>query len=291
MQYFLKSIRTVSFWRYALFSTEAGAKFLAAVGTLYAFIEILDFFGIYTRTQYSYYAIVAILIASILYVLITRRQITRIWYKVPGRDFIIEVIIGDIFSGTNDVIVSTNTTFDTRMSDGLIATDSLQGQVATRFFNANTDLMDAQLAVDLQEANGTLRKDAPGKTLEYPIGTVARVKAHNRTFYFVAMSRLSAQGTASTSLREVEDALDGVWSFILTRGELKNLSVPLMGTGRGRTGYPRKKMAERIAQSFADGSKDRIFSSKLSIVIRPEDADSFGVNLYQIRDYLVQGMR
>jgi hypothetical protein len=49
-------------------------------------------------------------------------------------------------------------------------------------------------------------------------------------------------------------------------------------------------MVERIAQSFADGSKDRIFSNRLSIVVHPQDAENFGVNLYEIRDYLVQSL-
>ncbi|TCQ06398.1 macro domain-containing protein [Sphingomonas sp. PP-CC-3A-396] len=290
MKYFFKSIATYSFWRYALFSGEALAKLLATVGALYLFMEILDFLGIYNKNQYSAYAIFPMIAFAIIYVVVTRRPITRVSYKVPGRDYVVEVRIGDIFAGTNDVVVSTNTTFDTSMANGLIATDSLQGQVATRFFQSNTDEIDKQLQIDLANANGTPRVDAPGKGIEYAIGTVARVKGHGRTFYFVAMSRLNAQGTASTTIREVEDALSSLWAFILTHGELKNLSVPLMGTGRGRTGYPRKKMSERMAQSFADGSKDQVFSNRLSIVIRPEDAENFGVNLYQIRDYLVQGL-
>jgi hypothetical protein len=290
VKYFFKSISTYSFWRYALLSTEALTKLLATVGALYLFMEILDFLGIYTKAQYSSYAIFPMIGFAILYVVVTRRPITRVSYKVPGKDYVVEVRIGDIFVGTNDVIVSTNTTFDTSMANGLIATDSLQGQVATRFFQSNTDEIDRQLEADLSKANGTTRTDAPGKNVEYPIGTVARVEGHGRTFYFVAMSRLNAQGTASATLREVEDALSSLWAFILMHGELKNLSVPLMGTGRGRTGYPRKKMSERIAQSFSEGSKDQVFSNRLSIVIRPEDAESFGVNLYQIRDYLVQGL-
>jgi hypothetical protein len=290
MRYFLKSIATYSFWRYALLSGEALAKLLATVGALYLFMEILDFLGIFTKDRYSSYAIFPMVAFAVLYVVVTRRPITRVSYKVPGKDYVVEVRIGDIFAGTNDVVVSTNTTFDTSMANGLIATDSLQGQVATRFFQSNTDEIDKQLQIDLSKATGTPRSDAPGKNVEYPIGTVARVKGHGRTFYFLAMSRLNAQGTASTSIREVEDALSSLWAFILTHGELKDLSVPLMGTGRGRTGYPRKKMAERIAQSFADGSKDQVFSNRLSIVIRPEDAENFGVNLYQIRDYLVQGL-
>jgi hypothetical protein len=211
-------------------------------------------------------------------------------YKLPNKDYVIEVRIGDVFAGSNDVIVSTNTTFDTSMADGLIATDSLQGQVANRFFRANTAEIDQQLQSELANIPSEERPDAPGKKLEYPMGTVARVRSHDRIFYFLAMSRMSADGTASSSLRDVEDALDELWKYVAEKGELRDLSIPVLGTGRGRMGYPRKKMVERIAQSFADGSKDKIFSNRLSIVVRPEDAENFRVNLYEIRDYLVQSL-
>lgn len=290
MKYLFKSILTTSFWRYALFSAPALGRILATVGVLYLFMEILDFLGIYTQDHYSQYAIIPMLMFAIVYVVITRRPIMRVSYKLPNKDYVIEVRIGDVFAGEGDVIVSANTTFDTSMADGLIATDSLQGQVATRFFKSNTSEIDEQLEEDLAGAPSRQRADAPGKKLEYPIGTVARVKSHGRTFYFVAMARLSADGTASASVRDVEDALTALWAFILARGELRNLAIPLIGTGRGRTGYPRKKMVERVAQSFADGSKDRIFSNRLSIVVHPQDADNFGVNLYEIRDYLVQSL-
>lgn len=253
-------------------------------------MEILDFLGIYTKDQYSRYAIMPMFVFAIGYVVITRRPIAKVSYKLPNKDYIIDVRIGDVFNGNDDVIVSTNTTFDTNMADGLIATDSLQGQVAIRFFQSNTDQIEEQIQRELANIPAQQRDNAPGKLLEYPIGTVARVRSHGRTFYFVAMARMSENGTASSSLRDVEDALEALWKYIVEHGELSNLSIPLIGTGRGRTGYPRKKMVERIAQSFADGSKDRIFSNRLSIVVRPEDAENFGVNLYEIRDYLVHSL-
>lgn len=253
-------------------------------------MEIPDFLGIYSQDRYGNYAIVILLVFSIGYVVVTRRPIARVSYKLPNKDYIVEVRIGDLFDGDSDVIVSTNTTFDTSMAEGLIAADSLQGQVATRFFNSNTADIDHQLERELRGVVGTDRADAPGKTTEYPIGTVARVNSHGRAFYFVAMSRLSADGTASSSLRNVEDALEALWKFVTNRGEARPLAIPLMGTGRGRTGYPRKKMVERIAQSFADGSKERIFAPKLCIVVRPQDAENFNVNLYEIRDYLAQSL-
>jgi len=227
---------------------------------------------------------------AIIWVLATRRPIMRFSYKIPGKDFCVEVRIGDLFDGNNDVIVSTNTTFDTDMASGLIDTASIQGQVATKFFNADTSEIDRQLGLDLAAVSGVSRVNAPGKKLEYPIGTVARVTSDSRTFYFVAMSRLNDQGNASSSPREIEDALEATWKFIRTNGNLRDLSIPLMGTGRGRVSIPRKKMAERIAQSFCDESKNLIFSNRLLISIRPEDAEDFAVNLYQIRDYLVQSL-
>lgn len=290
MKFFFKSISTFSFWRHALLSGDAAWKFLAVLGAEYLLMEILDFLNIYTKDEYSRYAVVPMAILALLVVLTTRRPITRFAYKIPGRDFTVAVRIGDLFDGDNDVIVSANTTFDTDMASGLIDTDSVQGQVATRYFNANTAEIDRQLALDLAAARGKRRSGAPGKTTEYPIGTVARVRSHNRTFYFVAMSRLNDQGNAAATPREIEDALDATWAFVRSQGNLRNLAIPLMGTGRGRTGVPRKKMVERIAQSFVDGSTDGPFAKQLAIVIRAEDAENYAVNLYQIRDYVVQGV-
>ena len=187
---------TWSFWRHAIFSPPAAARILATVGGLYLLMEVFDFFKLYTRDQYSQFAILPLLAVAIGYVIISRRPITRIEYKLLNRDYVVEVRIEDLFSGDNDVVVSTNTTFDTNMANGLISTESLQGQVATRFFNSNTSDIDVQLDRQLRAVEHVERQDAPGKTKEYPIGTVARVESHGRTFYFVAMARLSPEGTA-----------------------------------------------------------------------------------------------
>lgn len=251
---------------------------------------IMDFLSIYKQAEYSRFAIIPILLVAIVIVVVTRRPVSRVSYRVPGRDFMIEIKIGDLLKESGDVVISSNTTFDTNIASGLIAPDSLQGQLAVTVFQGNTDLIDQQLNVGLQNLPYTDRTDAPGKKREYSIGTVAKVSVPGKTYYFVAMSRLNEHGTAKATVRDVEDALDGVWKFIANQGELRTLVVPLMGTGRGRLTIPRKKMIERIAQSFADASKERVFSNKLVIVVRPEDAGRFDVNLFEVRDYLVRSL-
>lgn len=290
MRYFLNSICTCSFWRYALLSREALALILAIVGGIYLFMELLDFLSIYTQDKYSKFAIIPILILAIVIVVATRRPVTRITYRPHGRDYTFEVKIGDIFKETGDVVISSNTTFDTDVSSGLIAPDSLQGQLALQVFQANTAEIDRQLAASLAAIPSKHRADAPGKKAEYLIGTVAKIGVPGKNYYFVAMSRLNEHGTAKATVRGVEDALDGVWTFVTEQGELRTLVMPLMGTGRGRLVVPRKKMIERIAQSFADASKEKIFSNRLVIVVRPEDAERFGLNLFEVRDYLVRSL-
>jgi len=290
MKFFFRSLATGSFWKYALFSRDALVAIFAAVGSLYFFMEFMDFLGIYTKDKYSKFAVFPILAVAVLWVIATRRPVSRVAYKVPKRDIMFEVKIGDIFAEEGDTVISTNTTFDTDMASGLISPDSLQGQLALRFFQGNTAEIDRQITASLGGAQYSVNSTAPGKRNEYPIGTVAKVTAGNKTFYFLAMSILNSYGTAHSTLRDVEDALEHLWKFIANQGHLHDLAVPLVGTGRGRIDTSRKKMTEKIAQSFADAAVGRVFCNKLTIMIRPEDADRFQVNLFEIKDYLSRSL-
>lgn len=290
MKFFFRSIATASFWRYALFSRDALIAVFATVGSLYFLMEFMDFLGIYTKDKYSKFAIFPILAAAILWVVTTRRPVSRVVYKVPKRDLVFEVKIGDIFAEQGDIVVSTNTTFDTDMASGLISPDSLQGQLALKFFQGNTAEIDRQLALGLCGVTSVTNTSAPGKKEEYPIGTVVKVTNGRKMFYFLAMSRLNSNGTASSTLRDVEDSLERLWQFIANHGNLQDLAVPLVGTGRGRIDTSRKKMTEKIAQSFADAAKGKAFCNRLTVMIHPADADRFQVNLFEIRDYLSQSL-
>jgi hypothetical protein len=286
MAYAWNSIRTWSFWRYALFSTEAIATFFAALGVLSLFIELADEFHIYTKDRYSHYGLIILIALAIIYTLSTRRPISRVVYKVPRKDLAFAVKIGDLFDELGEMVISSNSTFDTDMSTGLIARDSLQGQLAVRFFDGQTSEIDRQIANALEHEPFELNDARPGKKKEYPIGTVARVSAHGRNFYFVAMSHLNASGTAQSDPRMLDEALENLWINMAQKAEFGDIIIPAMGTGRGRVPIPRKKVIERIAQSFADASREKAFSNRLTIVVHPKDAEKFSLNLFEVRDYL-----
>lgn len=286
MRYFFESIRTLAYWRYALFSGEAISKFFAVVGILYLCVDLADAFNIYKKDRHSYYGLIILVMLALTYVLSSRRPLSRISYKIPQKDLAIEVMIGDLFKVPGEVIISTNSTFDTDMSSGLIAVTSLQGQLATNYFNGQTTEIDRQIDSSLSREKYTVNEKRPGKKKQYPIGTVARVNAHGKNFYLVAMSHMDENGNAFSDLKMIDEALEQLWLNLASKAEIGDIVIPLMGTGRGRVAYPRKKMIERIAQSFADACTQRAFSNKLVIVVHPEDASKFSLNLFQVRDYL-----
>ena len=175
-------------------------------------------------------------------------------------------------------------------SYSLIASSSLQGQLATQYFNGQTTEIDRQIELSLAREQFIINEHRPGKKKEYPIGTVARVSAHGKNFYLVAMSHMEEDKNAQSNLKMIDEALEKLWVNLTSKAEVGDIVMPLMGTGRGRVPYPRKKMIERIAQSFADAASERAFSNKLIIVVRPEDASKFSLNLFQVRDYLGQSL-
>lgn len=290
MRYFFESIRTRAYWRYALFSGEAIGKFFAVMGILYLCVDLGDAFNIYKKDQYRYYGLIILVVLALMYVLSTRRPLSRVSFKIPQKDFAVEVLIGDLFKIPGEVIISTSSTFDTDMSSGLIAVTSLQGQLATNYFNGQTAEIDRQIEGSLSRDQFTINDKRPGKKKEYPIGTVARVSAHSKNFYLVAMSHMDENGNALSDLKLIDEALEKLWVNLASKAEIGDIVMPLMGTGRGRVAYPRKKMIERIAQSFTDACSERAFSNKLIIVVRPEDASKFSLNLFQVRDYLGQSL-
>jgi len=283
------SFRTVSFWRHILLSRHTWHRFLEALGALFLFAEVLKFFSLYPIIAEGPRAFVVMVSTALLIGCTARFPVTRIKYRIPKKDYEFDVRIADLLSLPYDIVVSTNTTFDTDISGGLIASDSLQGQFTKRVFNGDTRSLDDKISASLDGKEFETIERA-GKSRRYPLGTVAIVKTEKQNYYLLAMSNLNSSGNAQTSFSQLELILEGLWAEIANRGELGDVAVPVIGTGRGRLQQSRQKIVEVIAQSFADASRDRKIANKLIIVISPDDAKTYDVNLFQIRDYLTLSM-
>mgnify|MGYP001129423876 CR=1 FL=1 len=196
MGYRSSSFKTYSFWKYALFSKHAARSFLAAFGAFYLIIEVLDFFGIVSKEIYPKWFLVAIIVISVVYVIFTRRPVLSVAYKVPRKDFCYEVKIGDIFEAEAETVISSNTTFDTDIQGGLIAENSLQGQMTERFFDGKVDDLDRQIEASLEGKPHRDIERGHGKSKKYRVGEVARMQAGDKNFYLSAMTHMNEAGNA-----------------------------------------------------------------------------------------------
>lgn len=276
MKYIFNSIFSTAYWRY-IFSLDGLKSILAIFGSIWLVLETLDFFKVYTRDQYGAYAFFIFLILSILISILLKRPIKSITIPFPEHDFTIEVRIADLFDISGTTMISTNTVFEADVAGNKIAVDSLQGQFTAKYYTGNQVELIHKIDEELKKLNAT----SP-----YPFGTTIPIHTHGKTFYFNAMSKLGEGGNASSSVSEIQAALNGLWKYVGEKGELLELVVPVVGTGRGRVKISRKKMIALIAESFTKASVQSKFSEKLIIAVRPEDAKNFGINLYDIKDHL-----
>jgi len=286
MNYHLRSFKTKSYWVYALWSTDSLKTFVAVVAGIWTFVDILDSFKVLDKKALSLYWLVPLLLIGILAVIFTRRPVKKIKYKYPGQDLTIEVCIGDLFSIPGQKVISTNTTFDTDIANGIISPNSLQGQFTQKFYPGDLPKLDAELDRGLKKMpHKEIEKEA-GKTNRYDLGTTVKIKLADQYFYWFAMADLNANNTATTNLKKVTQALDKLWEFIDTKGEKLDTVIPLIGSGLGRLTTSRKKLIAIIAQSFISASEDQIFSNKLTIVVHPSDIEKSGLNLFEVKDLL-----
>lgn len=274
---FVDTIKSKSYWKFVFLSSEGIKTVFAVFGASYLIFEALDFFNVYSRDAYGAWVFLILLVLSLISAIITKRPTNSVSVTGEKADTIIEVRVADIFTASGAVMVSTNTLFEADVAGGKIAQDSLQGQFTARYFVGNQD----ELIQKINDETSKLEGEPP-----FPIGTTVPVTTNRKTFYFTAMSDLNENGNAFTSVSNIEAALDGLWCHVRREGELQELAVPVIGTGRGRLKMSRKKTIARIAESYMEALEEGKIADKLVIVVRPEDASLFRANLYEIKDSL-----
>ena len=277
IKHFLDTVASRAYWHYIFLSRSGISSIFGIFGGIYLLVEVLDFFNIFTRDRYGSFAFLIFILVSIVVSIAIRRPIKCISVSLPLNDIIVEVRITDLFEVNGAIVISTNSVFEADVAGGKIALDSLQGQFTSRYFTGNQ----SELILKISEKTRTLKSIPP-----YPMGTTIQISTHGKVFYFTVMADLNEQGTASTTPEKIKDSLDGLWNYVRESGELQDLVISVIGTGRGRLKIPRKKMICLIAESFMKSSNQGKFAERLIIAIRPEDAQKFGVNLYDIKDSL-----
>jgi hypothetical protein len=285
---FLATIR--AYWSkdylfHTLFSIETGKTLLAVIGALWLLVEVVDFFfpsaGTWCRTNWPYLSAVVPVVT-----LVMQRPLISISQQLTGRDVQIEIRIGDLLAMPGDLIITTNTTYDT--DPAFISETSVQGQFTKRFYGANIqhlnlDIVNALAGVNCETLNGNRK----GKSNRYPIGTVAKVSQNQRTFYLLASVHMNEHGNCDpATFEQVKVSLANLWAEIGCRGERGHLVMGIIGTGRGRLNVCRMDVAREIVKSYIAACSECTFSDGLTLMIHPSDYRKNNMNLRALGEFV-----
>lgn len=208
-------------------------------------------------------------------------------YRLELSDTKMAIRVDDILNVAGAIIVGTNTTFDTSISKGIISPDSLQGQFTKKYYDAEEHL-DSDLEKSLKHEEATpIEGDRKGKRQRYANGTVAKLEPRGKVTYWVAISDMNEHGVAASSREQVLEALGKLWQYISVRGDLGELAIPVLGTGRARIKHTRREdMVKEIVNSFIAAASESRFCTKLTIVIAERDYREQQMDLRELGRYL-----
>lgn len=274
-------------WGRSLLSLKAVSAVLSSFGALWLGVEIASYFFKGTTLPsiiQGHWGLFALMGGAIA--LWICRPALSTSAKLNGRDVIIEIAVGNLFSFSDALVVGTNTTFDTRISRELISEKSIQGQFTKKYYGDEVQL-DAELNTGLNGVSyEELKEQRVGKTRRYPIGTVVRLNPKNCTAYFVATAQLNEHGVASGSFEDLRQSLGQLWVFVGRRGLKEPLVMPVLGSGFARLTQPREEIVREIIKSFIAACSEKTFCDKLTIVLSERDVLNHQIDVGVLGAYL-----
>lgn len=283
----IKAFFSPNYWRYILFKVDTIKSALSTVGSIWLILTIVRFFlkvpDSVIEENWELF-----IVAVVLSTFFTRKPVISVSQKLLGKDIELEIKVGNIFRQRGAKVISINTTFDTDIDNGIIATDSLQGQFTKKFYKSVKEL-DKDINSQLSKYSPVEHLDLKerGKKERYELGTVVQVRPKSQIFYLAAIADFNNQGVIiGRSLDELKLCLEKLWHYIGKCGETDPVTIPLMGSGRGRLTETRETIAQEIIDSFIEACDNKKFCRKLTIIISPHDYQKYDLNLYELRDYI-----
>jgi len=271
-------------WKYLFSFSNALKHFLGAFGFLWLFIEALAYFEPETveplRNHLSYF-----LIISLVWSLYKSWPSLNKTCKMGTEDTNIEIRVGDILKLNSDIVIPSNSTFDTDYETPIIGEKSLQANFSERYYK-NIKKLDDEIDAALQGFEFDEIERTKGKTKRYPIGTVAKLKTGSQVSYWLAMSHTNETGGITGGFDEVQTALNNLWPFIRSHGIPDQVSIGAIGTRNLDLGKSREDMIYEIIDSFIRANKDGRVCEKLSIIIYTPDFAKHNMNLKELFEYL-----
>ncbi len=227
---------------------------------------------------------------AVIAAMIILKPTTKVTALLKKRDLNISIEVGDLLATNYTLIIGTNTTFDTAIGSPGISQDSLQGKFTKRYYGTSVQHLDTDLDASLRSVackELSVIEKGMGKRMQYEMGSVAKINAHGRDAYFVAMARMNGNLVASTTIEDVRTALSSLWLYISEKGGgLPRLRVPILGTGFGKLVETREEVVKEILRSLVAACTSDRFCDQFTVVISVKDFVEYKIDLIELGEFL-----
>ncbi len=164
------------------------------------------------------------------------------------------MVIGDILTDPYDIVIPTNNYFDTSWE--VISKKSIQGQYAISKYYGLKQLDESiEDAINRAGLHGK-RNDQKiiGKNIRYPIHSIISLTntkyIDSRSCYWIAISNFSNTGSIIKEDVDIHKSITALWQHLRKHVRVRNLSIPVIGTGLTPTSVPQFDVIEFIVDSF-----------------------------------------
>ena len=264
------------------------SKVFSILGAVWLIISLIDFF-LHTanpvpKTPQIFFLI---LIFSGLISIITTIPPLKITNLIKGKDISITVIIGDMFNQTGDLVIPTNSTFDTIFDNDFISPKSIQGQFTLREFN-KVEHLDNEINNALKNYPVVCNLDRhDSKSDRYEIGTIIKL-SHQKGFYsyWIAIADVNEYGKPDGKFENLQICLEKLWNFVASKGHMTPLVLPILGSGRTGINESRSAIIKEIIFSFVAFANEQKITEELIICIHHSDITKSELDIYELETYL-----
>ena len=184
---------------------------------------------------------------------------------------------GNIFAEKGILVIPFNCYFDTFIDPNVLKEDSVAGQLVTDVFRCNYNEIDNKIDSELKKVQITHdRRDKPGKQNAYPIGTVIKIEKNGNEYYCVALTDVGDSKENFKSVCDIEKlhiAIVSLLKYMDKDAGVKNVYMPLLGSGFSRINKPKQIILEYLISTFKISNIS--MQSKLHIVLVEKERKEF----------------
>lgn len=253
------------------FLLSAATWFFAWAGVIAALGQLLDWTFKLAKYGWWSHAVLGVALVGI------PLSIWRSWprpveetYESPRTR--IRIVKGDLFDEEEHLVIGTCDTFDTAIPN-IIERTSLQGIALDRLYGNDVARLDADLDAALFNTEFREKVCKEGKTVRYPLGTVAVVERPPRKLFFVGYTKMDENNNAQGTPDGLWVSLNSLWNAISQHGNGRTVCMPVIGGGMSRMSniVPTQDSIRFTILSFMFASRTNKICDELRIVLRPQD--------------------